>query len=152
MPQKPDLAKREAWRRRLREFDRGSATITEFCRRAGVPVWSFYYWQQRLRSGTSQSPSDPRRDRAAAPNRHARFGHGTRRGAIIPKLNFVPVQVAGVRGVEVTGVRSVEVHLPNGTRVLVPGQDRDAIGAVMAALLSDAHEGRGSLRAKDRPC
>ena len=125
MPQRPDLVKREAWRRRFREFDRGSATITEFCRRARVPVWSFYYWQQRLRSGANKSAADPQRTGAAnerpaaAPERHARFAQRTRQAAIQPRLNFVPVQVAGGR--------SVEVHLPNGTRVMVPCQDRDAI-------------------------
>jgi hypothetical protein len=134
MPQKPDLAKREAWRRRFREFDRGNATITEFCRRLGVPVWSFYYWQQRLRSGTIKSASDPKRKGAVAPSRPARFAQRSRQAAIKPRLNFVPIQV--------TGGRSVEVHLPNGTRVMVPCQDRDAIGAVIAALLSDSPERR----------
>jgi hypothetical protein len=134
MPQKPDLEKREAWRRRLREFDRGNATITEFCRRLDVSVWSFYYWQQRLRSGTNQSASDPKRKGAAAPNRPARFNQRTRQAAIQPRLNFVPIQVASGR--------SVEVHLPNGTRVMVPCQDPEAIGAVIAALMSDALERR----------
>src|SRR2546422_4709207 len=61
MPKKLDLAKREVWRRRLRDFARGDSTVTEFCRRMGVPVWSFYYWQQRLRSGTTKTSSDQAR-------------------------------------------------------------------------------------------
>ena len=130
MPKRPDLAKREAWRRRFRQFDRGSATITEFCRRLGVPVWSFYYWHQRLRSGTIRSASDQKRNGAAAPNRHARLAQ--RHAAIKPRLNFVPIQIAGQR--------SVEVHLPNGARVTVPCHDRDAIDAVIAALVRDPQE------------
>jgi hypothetical protein len=49
-------------------------------------------------------------------------------------LNFVPIQV--------TGQRSVEVHLPNGTRVIVPCQDRDAVATVIAALVNDPPERR----------
>jgi hypothetical protein len=30
MSRGPDLAKREVWRRRLREFDRGTATVAGF--------------------------------------------------------------------------------------------------------------------------
>jgi hypothetical protein len=38
MPREPDLAKRRVWQRRLLQFERGNATIGEFCRRAGVRV------------------------------------------------------------------------------------------------------------------
>ena len=134
MPQKPDLAKREVWRRRLQDFGRGNATIVEFCRRVGVPVWSFYYWRQRLQSGTITAASDRQRHGTATSTRHVRFVHRARRAGTRPRLNFVPIQV--------TGPRSVEVHLPNGARVTIPCIDRDAIGAVMAALLSDRQEGR----------
>ena len=40
-----DLARRELWRRRLREFDRGTATVAEFCRRVGVSDAAFYQWR-----------------------------------------------------------------------------------------------------------
>ena len=134
MPQKPDLAKREVWRKRLQDFRRGNATIVEFCRRVGAPVWSFYYWRQRLQSGTITAASDRQRNGTATPTRHARFVHRARRAGAKPRLNFVPIQI--------TGQRSVEVHLPNGTRVTVPCQDRDAIAAVIAALVSDPPERR----------
>jgi len=118
---KPDLAKTELWRSRLEEFARGSERIADFCRRLGVPVWSFYYWQQRL-----QLPE--------VAKRQVRIGAELSRPATrkARKVNFVPVQV--------TAMRSIEVHLPSGTRVIVPCQECDAIGAVMAALVSKPPE------------
>src|SRR6267143_233681 len=97
MPQKLDLAKREVWRRRLRDFERGSATIVEFCRRMGVPVWSFYYWQQRLRSGTIKTSSDQARDGTVTPTRRRRFVHRAGHGGTKSGLNFVPIRIAGHR-------------------------------------------------------
>jgi hypothetical protein len=41
MSRGPDLARRELWRRRLRDFDRGSATVAAFCRREGVSDAAF---------------------------------------------------------------------------------------------------------------
>ena len=143
MPQKLDLVKREVWRKRFQDFERENTTIVEFCRRLGAPVWSFYYWRQRLQPATVVEASKPRRGTAIT-TRHARFVHPARQARPKPSLKFVPI--------EITGHRRVEVHLPNGARVTVPCQDCDAIGAVMAALLSDAHEGRGSSRAEGRPC
>lgn len=131
MPQKPDRAKREVWRRRLRDFERGNATITEFCRRVGVPVWSFYYWRQRFQSETVAAASSGRRTGAATPTRSA---HRARPSATQSRLNFVPIQI--------TGQVSVEVNFPNGTRVTVPCQHRDAIDAVMAALVNHPQERR----------
>ena len=139
MPQKPDLAKRESWRSRLEEFGRGNERIVDFCRRLSVPVWSFYYWQQRLRAPAlserqrvqGNGRGTTRRDRLA---HHDRLAHRAGRARTQRRLNFVPIQV--------TGGRSVEVYLPNGTRVMVPCQDRDAIGAVIAALVSDPPEHR----------
>ena len=132
MPQKPDLAKREVWRKRLQDFERGNATIVQFCRRVGVPVWSFYYWRQRLQSGTITAASDRQPNGAATPTRHARFVHRARHTATKPRLKFVPIQITGQPG--------VEVHLPNGARVSVPSHDRDAIATVIAALLTDSQE------------
>jgi hypothetical protein len=130
MPQKPDLAKRELWRKRLQDFERQNTTIVEFCRRVGAPVWSFYYWRQRLQPATITAASHRQRHRTATPTRHHRARHaGTK-----PSLNFVPIQI--------TGQPSVEVHLPNGARLTVPSHDRDAIAAVIAALLSQSPEAR----------
>jgi hypothetical protein len=132
MAQKPDLAKREVWRRRLQDFERGEATVVDFCRRLRVPVWSFYYWRQRLWSAAMPAPSDRQRN-GRATTRHARSVHRTRRARTAPHLNFVPIQL--------TGGCHVEVHLPNGTRVTVPCQECDAIDAVIAAVMrSDSPE------------
>lgn len=141
MPLKHDLAKCELWRNRLRDFQRGNYTIVEFCRRAAVPVWSFYYWRQRLQSGTftakphperHRTPPAPRTSIARRDERLAPVGQRARPGATKTNLNFLPIQI--------TGQLSVEVHLPNGARVAVPSQDRDAIATVIAALLSGPPE------------
>jgi hypothetical protein len=122
MAHKPDLAKRELWRNRLEEFGRGSETIVDFCRRLSVPVWSFYYWQQRLRI-------------PAVSERQPRIRARSIRRAARPKprrVNFVPVQVVGMQ--------HIEIVLSNGTRVTVPCHARDAIAAVIAALMSNPPE------------
>lgn len=123
MAQKPDLAKRELWRNRLDEFGRGSERIIDFCRRLGVPVWSFYYWQQRLKI-----PAVSKRQRRVGARLFRPAARRQRR------LSFVPVQIAGMR--------SVEVYLANGTRVTVPCQECEAIGAVIAALVGNPQERR----------
>jgi hypothetical protein len=50
-----DVVKREAWRRRLRAFDRGTATVEEFCWREGVSVAAFYQWRRKLADATCPS-------------------------------------------------------------------------------------------------
>jgi transposase-like protein len=112
MSREPDLAKRAAWRLRLREFDRGNATVAEFCRRTGVSVATFYQWRRKLEP--SAAPS-------TAPC-----------GRAVKGLSFLPV--------EITGGASVEVLLPSGARVTVPCHDQEAIRTVMAALLSSSLE------------
>lgn len=54
MSRGPDLARREVWRRRLRDFDRGRATVAEFCRREGVSDAAFYQWRRKLASPAAQ--------------------------------------------------------------------------------------------------
>ena len=123
MSREPDLAKRAAWRLRLREFDRGNATVTEFCRRADVSVAAFYQWRRKL--GPSAAPA------ASAGSR----------GRAVKGLSFLPV--------EITGGASVEVLLPSGARLTVPCHDHEAIRTVMAALLSASLEDH---RPEDRAC
>jgi transposase-like protein len=110
MSREPNLEKRASWRLRLREFDRGNATVAEFCRRGGVSVAAFYQWRRKLR------PS-------AAPDASA-----ASRGRAVKSLSFLPV--------EITGGASIEVLLASGARVTVPCHDQEAIRTVMAALLS----------------
>ena len=134
MPKPPDLAKRELWRKRLQQFERGDQRIVDFCRGLQVPVWSFYYWQQRLRSVANRAAPETQRNGTEKPHRQARFAHRTRSAQMKARLKFVPIQV--------TGGRNVEVHLANGTCVTIPCQECDAIGAVIAALVSNSPEQR----------
>ena len=48
MPQGSEQAKLDVWRKRLREFERGNATIEQFCRRAGVTPRCLYYWRGKV--------------------------------------------------------------------------------------------------------
>jgi len=132
MPKRPDLAKRDLWQNRLEEFGRGSERIVDFCRRLSVPVWSFYYWQQRLRIPAVSERQQRNSRHARATTRHDRLARRTARARTQPRLNFVPIQL--------TGGHSVVVHLANGTRITVPCQAHEAIGAVIAALVSNQPE------------
>lgn len=44
----PDAVKLEMWRRRLREFERGTEGVAAFCRRVGVSVATFYGWRRQV--------------------------------------------------------------------------------------------------------
>jgi hypothetical protein len=110
MSREPDLAKRAAWRLRLREFDRGNATVSEFCRSVGVSVATFYQWRRKL--GLSTVP-------AASTASHRRAVEG---------LSFLPVEIIARSG--------IEVLLPSGARLTVPCHDHEVIRTVMASLLS----------------
>ena len=98
MARMPDPAKREEWRRRLLEFDRGNWTVAAFCRRVGVSPATFYQWKRKLG-----------REAADHGKPTARLGSGP---PAAPPVRFIPI--------ELTGQPSIEVHLANGTRLLVP--------------------------------
>jgi len=122
MSREPDLVKREAWQRRLRAFDKGRATVAEFCADEGVTVATFYKWRRKLGQSLARgSASIPRPPEPA-------------RDASVGGMNFVPV--------EIVGPSSLEVLLLSGTRVLVPCHEREAIRLVIAALLSAPREDR----------
>lgn len=116
MSREPDLAKRKEWQRRLQAFDKGQATVAEFCGREGVSVATFYQWRRKLGQARAEdSRSAPHRREPARPEK-------------VAGMNFLPV--------EIVGQPSLEVLLPSGAKVLVPCHEREAIHAVMAALLS----------------
>lgn len=117
MSRGPDLARRELWRRRLREFGRNTATVADFCDRAGVSTAAFYQWRRKLADATT--PEGLAKPSPAAAS-----------------LNFLPVEIIGSRN----GV--VKVLLPNGIRVLVPSRDYEAIRTVLKTLASE-QEARG---------
>ena len=114
MSRGPDAAKLEVWRRRFREFDEGSATVPEFCRRVGISKATFYLWRRKV----SQPITAPRSRRTS-----------DARNAISP-LSFLPVELpAQPRSM-------IEVLLSNGTRVLVPSSDLEALRVVIDAAAS----------------
>ena len=112
MSREPDLAKRAAWKTRLREFDRGNFTVAQFCRRAGVSSATFYQWRRKLKPAVAAEASIASRGRASE------------------KLSFLPV--------EITLSASVEVWLPGGARLTIPGRDHEAIRTVLTTLLGAA--------------
>ena len=104
MSRSSDPAKLELWRSRLQEFESGSATVAEFCQRIGISKASFYLWRRKL---------------ALAAPEDAQVGNSA------TALSFLPVQITSGSASRIT------VLLPNGTRVLVPGSDREALRMVI---------------------
>lgn len=115
MSRGPDLARRELWRRRLRDFDRGTATVAEFCRRVGVSDAAFYQWRRKLASPVAE-PNLP--------------------VSSVPALSFLPIEITGRDDPSAR----IEVVFPNGIRMLVPGRDHTALSTIIAALASNARE------------
>lgn len=115
------LARRELWKRRMQEFEQGSADAAEFCRRAGVSTASFYQWRKRLRP----VPSVP----AAVPKPLAK---AVRPRKTTTNMKFLPV--------ELLGPQNVEVQFPCGARVLVPSHDHEALRTVLQALVPGRRE------------
>lgn len=106
----PDAVKLELWRRRLREFERGTETVAAFCRRVGVSAATFYGWRRKV----AQSPVS---------------GQASRGTQGMSPLNFLPVQVTGQRG------SVIEVVLAGGVRLLVPSGDRESLRMVLELAL-----------------
>jgi transposase len=115
MSRGPDLARRELWRRRLRDFERGTATVAEFCRREGVSDAAFYQWRRKLGSPVTESNSPVRP---------------------VPALSFLPIEITGRDDQSAR----IEVVFPNGMRVLVPGRDQATLSAVLRALADSSRE------------
>lgn len=118
MSRGPDLARRELWRRRLQEFDRGTATVAEFCRRVGVSDAAFYQWRRKLASPAAQTNTP------------------VSTAEKVPALSFLPIEITGR---DEQSAR-IEVVFPNGIRMLVPGRDHTALSAIIAALAGSTRE------------
>lgn len=123
MSRGPDLVRRELWRRRLREYDLSTATVADFCDRAGVSTAAFYQWRRKLAD-------------AASPE-----GAGKHEGLAKPSpaaasLNFLPVEIMGPRNGDV-----VEVVFPAGIRVLVP-RCQESLRTILESLASERREDR----------
>jgi hypothetical protein len=133
MGRERNAAQWEAWRRRLEEFDRGTATVAEFCQRLGVCVATFYQWRRKLKptaraesrldSGTVESPPD-----TVATGRETKGHRKTQ------PFRFLPVAISAAS--------QVEVLLTGGTRLLIPSHDAQAIRTVLTTLLQEDRENR----------
>lgn len=131
MSRGPDLARRELWRRRLREYERSNSTIADFCDRAGVSTAAFYQWRRKLAVSTSPGGGPAG---LAKPSLQT-----TSSSPAAASLNFLPVEIVGPGNGNV-----VEVQLPCGIRVLVPSRDQESLRTILKSLTSDRRE--------DRPC
>jgi transposase-like protein len=134
MSRSPDLVKREAWRRRLAAYARGTLTVEEFCRRAGVSVASFYQWRRKL--------GDERGGSSAA---SGGWKNTTRRSA--SASGFLPVEITGLS----LASACIEVLLPGGPKVRVPCHEPQAIRTVIAAL-ADVSAALAKIAMEDRTC
>lgn len=115
------LARRELWKRRMQEFEQGTASVPDFCRRAGVSTASFYQWRRRLQSVPS-APATVAKPSAKAARPRKTAGN----------MKFLPV--------ELLGGQNVEVQLPCGARVLVPSHDHEALRTVLQSLVPSRRE------------
>jgi hypothetical protein len=119
MSRGPDLARRELWRRRLREFERSNSTIADFCDRAGVSTAAFYQWRRKLADAASPAGAEK--------------GAGLAKPSpAVASLNFLPVEIVGSRNGDV-----VEVQLPGGIRVLVPSRDQESLRTVLETFVRE---------------
>ena len=115
------LARRETWKQRMREFEQGTASIPDFCRRAGVSTASFYQWRRRLQSVPPAPVPVPKPSAKAARPRKT-----------TTNMKFLPV--------ELLGPQNVEVQFPCGARVLVPSHDHEALRTVLQSLVPSRRE------------
>lgn len=115
------LARREVWKRRMQEFDQGTASVADFCRRAGVSTPAFYQWRRRLKPVPAGSVKVPQPStKAAAPHKAT------------ANMKFLPVGFIAQQ--------NVEVQFPCGARVLVPSHDHEAIRTVLQSLVPSRRE------------
>lgn len=135
MSRAPDLVKLEAWRRRLRSFDREQATVEEFCWREGVSVAAFYQWRRKLTDATCPSTTASR-------------GRKTTSRQTAPHPGFVPVEITGQSPVS----SHIEVLLPGGSRLLVPCHEQQAIRTVITALTDASTTAPTKNAAENRVC
>ena len=148
-----DLAKWEAWRRRLRAFDRAKTTVEEFCWRESVSVAAFYQWRRKLDGVRGKStvaamraPAIASRERAA----RSRPRQSTSRDAV-PQPGFVPVEITGLVAPLAESCACIEVLLPGGPKLLVPCHEQQAIRTVIAAL-ADSTAALAKNSQEDRGC
>ena len=112
-----DVARHEAWRRRLERFSSWSGTVAEFCRREGVTQGTFYLWRKRLpREGASSGAVGS----VLAPEAVRPMGEAQR------VASFVELSLTGRAAM-------VEIELPNGAVVRVPAEHEATLRVAISA-------------------
>ena len=133
MGRERNAAKWEAWRERLEEFDRGTATVSEYCQRLGVSMATFYQWRRKLRPTVTAEPLLAPGAVESQPDTAA-TGRKTKSRRKTQPLRFLPV--------EIRAASQIEVLLTGGIRLLVPSHDAQVIRTVLTTLLQDERENR----------
>ena len=119
-----DAGKLELWRRRMREFERGTETVAAFCGRLGVSAATFYLWRRRVVGQTNETSGPKSPGRSAPQSGQAR----------VPPLSFLPVQITG------QAPSVIEVLLTSGTRILMPSGDRESLRMVLEVVVGAREE------------
>jgi transposase-like protein len=95
------------WRATLQRQHQGNLSVTEFCRRLGVAVSTFYRWKNLVQNASPNAPG-PRHD----------VHHRSRASSAVgtTSANFVPVSILAA-----TGDAFLEVELGNACVVRLRG-------------------------------
>jgi transposase-like protein len=103
-------SKAAAWRRHIREWRRSGLTQERFCRRHGLALSTFSWWQRHLRNGTR---AKTRRSRTPS---------------------FVPIRLAEPRP-QAAGIE-VELQIPGGRtlRIRCDRFDQETLRQILGAL------------------
>jgi hypothetical protein len=112
--------RREWWRRQLARQQSGNLSVTEFCRKLGVSIATFYYWRNRVHEvpQNTQWPVP-----AQHPSRRANTSVGT------AAANFVPVSI-----IDPAAGAQLEIELANTCVVRLKGViDPSLLQAAIAA-------------------
>ena len=123
-----DVARHEAWRRRLERFSRWSGTVAEFCRREGVTQGTFYLWRRRL---PQEGASSGAVGSVLAPEARRSTGDAQR------VASFVELSLTGRAAM-------VEIELPNGAVVRVPAEHEATLRVAIGAAGELGSNGRDS--------
>jgi hypothetical protein len=122
--------RREWWRHQLARQQSGSLSVTEFCRRLGVSLTTFYYWKKRF---SEAAPDTSRRE----PARRSTRPGATSTDAAVP--SFMPVSI-----VDPVAGTQLEITLANACVVRLRGTvDPSLLQAAIAAAgqLDGSHQG-----------
>lgn len=116
MSRMPDPQVRERWMRRLRRFRDCDATVSEFCRREGVSVASYYHWRRKLAEAVEDRSTE--------------------------RPHFVPVAVTGTEATRQAS-DAIELALPGGAVLKLPAcADRQVLFNAIAATVQATGEGQ----------